>query len=73
MPIQHTLLVAPTAQPTFWVWLWPGRTVEFQELFVTMISDLEYKTAVYHTVPGLEAPVGEPPMVQIQHTLGGDM
>lgn len=63
----------PTARPTFWVWLWPGGTVEFQELFITMVSDLQHKAAVHHTVPGLEAPMGETPMVQIPHTLGGGM
>lgn len=36
-----------------------------------MVSNLENKASIHHTVAGLEAAVGEMPMVQIAHTLVG--
>lgn len=63
----------PAPKLTFWGWLGPGRTMRLQELCITIVSDLEHKASVHHTVPGLEAPVGETPMVQIPQTLGRDI
>lgn len=34
-----------------------------------MVSDLENKASIHHTVSGLEAAVREMPMVQIPHAL----
>lgn len=71
--MDRTLLVAPALELTFWGWLGPGRAMRFQELCIAIVSNLEHEATVHHTVPGLEAPVGEMLMVQIPHTLGGDI
>lgn len=58
-----------TRELTFRGWPWARSPLSVQELRIAVVSDLQHKAAVHHTVSGLEAAMREMSMVQIPHAL----
>lgn len=68
--LQRYWWLLSTLELTFWGWLGLRSLLSVQELCIAMISDLEHKTPIHHTVSGLEAAMREVSMVQVLHALG---
>jgi len=55
--------------PTFWGWLNIWAFLCFQELIITIVSDLQHKPAIHNTVTRLETSMGKISVMQIPNSL----